>query len=188
MKRGERPAPPLLHGPYRATQCKAGDWIDDELLGLVQVFGWTEGRPIAWPRLKQKGPPSPVLTAELARAVRTESELAVAHWWGVSVALVQRWRRELGVGRCTEGTRHALRQNVESLTADERAGRYAALTTPEARARSAAATAARKGKPAHPETRAALLRGARKPKPAGWAARANAWMLAGKAKRKRPKV
>jgi hypothetical protein len=35
----------------------------------------------------------------MARAVRTESAAAVRFWWGVSVGVVWRWRRALGVTR-----------------------------------------------------------------------------------------
>lgn len=71
-------------------------WLVDERLGLVRVNGWTHAR-IGWPRLKQPGPAVPVVTAELAHAIRTESVIAVAHWWGVSRDRAQRWRRELDV-------------------------------------------------------------------------------------------
>lgn len=101
-------APALLRDDYTAPKCRVGDWIDDELLGRVEVMGWTEA-PKSWPRIRRKGPAGPVLTSDLARAVRTESAKAVAYWWGVNVSQVQRWRRELGVDRVTEGTRERLR-------------------------------------------------------------------------------
>jgi hypothetical protein len=40
----------------------------------------------------------------LAKAVRRESEVAVAHHWGVDEQTVGKWRKALGVGATTEGT------------------------------------------------------------------------------------
>ena len=40
----------------------------------------------------------------LARAVRRESGVAVAHHWSVDKQTVWKWRKALGVGRVTEGT------------------------------------------------------------------------------------
>src|SRR5205823_1413808 len=45
-----------------------------------------------------------VVYGALARAVRRESALAVAHHWGVTPQTVRAWRRALGVGPSTEGT------------------------------------------------------------------------------------
>jgi hypothetical protein len=39
----------------------------------------------------------------LVEAVRRESGVAVAHWWGVSSDVVRKWRRALGVGVVNEG-------------------------------------------------------------------------------------
>jgi hypothetical protein len=41
---------------------------------------------------------------DLARAIRRESEVAVAHHWGVGRLTVWTWRKALGVGATTEGT------------------------------------------------------------------------------------
>jgi hypothetical protein len=53
---------------------------------------------------------------ELARAVRTESAAAIRDWWGVTVGVVWRWRKALGVvGRCgTEGSRRAIQAAAEA--------------------------------------------------------------------------
>jgi hypothetical protein len=42
--------------------------------------------------------PSLLVDDELARAIRNESALALRDWWGVSVGVVARWRKALGVG------------------------------------------------------------------------------------------
>jgi hypothetical protein len=43
--------------------------------------------------------------AGLAEAARRESNAAVRHWWGVTPQTVSKWRKRLGVGRYTDGTR-----------------------------------------------------------------------------------
>jgi hypothetical protein len=55
-----------------------------------------------WPiRAKSR---SLILCGDLVRAVEKEAEQAVAYHWGVTIGTVWKWRRLLGVGRCTEGT------------------------------------------------------------------------------------
>lgn len=167
--------PALLAGPYRPPGCKVGDWINDEVLGLVEVAGWTEA-PLSWPRRKHRGLPVLVLTEELVRAIRTESSMAVSYWWGVSKDKVRMWRRELGVDRTTPGTRQLLQDRYDP-TPEQLARWRAGGNAPETHAKAAAS---RRGKPAAEATRAALRRGAKKPKSSEWGQRANAWMLAGK--------
>jgi len=49
-----------------------------------------------------------LLDDELARAVRHESATAIMAWWGVTVAVVWRWRKVLGVTFINnEGSRRA---------------------------------------------------------------------------------
>lgn len=180
-------APPLIAGPYQAPRCRVGDWLDDEILGAVEVMGWTEA-PLSWPRIRRKGPAGPVMTAELARAVRTESAVAVAYWWGTSTDQVRRWRQALGVERLNEGTRRALREARAAMDPATVARNLAALQTPEVRARSAEG---RRRAPLTPEGRAALQAAGRevgsRPKPPQWGERAHAWMEAGKAQRRKPR-
>jgi len=67
----------------------------------VVITSWTDAR-ISWPRCRaidQTGGSGLLVDEELARAVRTESALAIKHWWGVSKNAVQNWRRALGVTR-----------------------------------------------------------------------------------------
>jgi hypothetical protein len=97
----------LLFGPYQAPPLKRGDravclYRDAE----VVITGWSDAR-IAWPRCHPvgRGGVGLLVDEELARAVRHESALAVAYWWGVSRDAVRYWRRALGVGRAdNEGT------------------------------------------------------------------------------------
>jgi hypothetical protein len=49
--------------------------------GAVEVVGFTTG-PIPWPLAGTKRRPALIVDANLARAVRRESEQAVAQWWG----------------------------------------------------------------------------------------------------------
>jgi hypothetical protein len=56
-----------------------------------------------------------LVTEELVRAVRSESSIAIQHWFGVTVTTVWRWRKAFGVsGLGTEGSRR-LHQVVSEL-------------------------------------------------------------------------
>lgn len=165
-------APPdLIGGPYTAPVCYAGDWLDDAVRGRVQVGGWTAA-PIAWPRRKKTGRAALILCGDLERAVRTESVDAVSYWWGVGATTVWAWRKALGVGRVTPGTRRLLQERTGVPEAAAALGRQRART-PESLAKMAQS---KRGKKASPATRAALLAAAKASKPPGWGARANAWM------------
>lgn len=70
--------------------------------------------PIPWPRCRAKGPSgggsSLVVNEDLARAVRTESAIAIRHSFGVSKTAVNNWRRALGVKQFeTPGSRKLLK-------------------------------------------------------------------------------
>lgn len=166
--------PELIGGPYTASSCRVGDWLDDEIEGRTEVGGWTDGR-LPWPRRKKTGRPSLILTAELARAVRTESVEAICHWWGVGPTKVWQWRKALGVDT-TLGSQRIARRGVPPEAAAKGRARAAEA---DVRARMAEA---KRGRPAPPQTRAALLRAAQSPKPEGWGQRANKWMQDAKRK------
>jgi hypothetical protein len=54
----------------------------------------------------QRGGHGLLFDGELIRAVRTESALAIGHWWGVSEGVVWRSRKVLGIPRAvTEGSK-----------------------------------------------------------------------------------
>src|SRR5699024_1165190 len=127
-----------------------------------------------WPRRKKTGRASLILTAELARAVRTESVAGICHWWGVRPTKVWMWRKALGVDT-TPGSQAIARRGVPPAAAAK--GR-ARASEPDIRAKMAET---KRGQPAPPQTRAALLRAAKAPKPPGWGKRANKWMLDAKA-------
>jgi hypothetical protein len=115
----------LLHGPYRAPRLRVGDRADCLFRDcLVVVTGWTDAR-ISWPRCRPldvpRSHPSLLVDDELARAVRQESAAAVRWWWGVSVGVVWRWRKALGVTRATnEGSRRLIRAAAEKGAAAQR--------------------------------------------------------------------
>jgi hypothetical protein len=115
----------LLHGPYRPPRLRKGDRASCLSKDCdVAVTGWT-GAPISWPRCRPVGVPrshpSLLVDDELARAVRQESAAAVRHWWGVSVGVVWRWRRALGVTRTNNEGRRRMRAAAEAGAARLRA-------------------------------------------------------------------
>jgi len=112
---------------------------------------------IQWPTAKTKARRSLILCGDLVRAVRSESNMAVAHHWGVSVYVVTKWRRALGVAPMNEGSLRLMRIVV--------ADAQDASRTPEARAKH---SATKTGRPAHPRVREALLRTAKAPRLKKW--------------------
>ncbi len=52
--------------------------------------GWPRGRAPGW-----RGMSSPVVTEELALAIRRESPWALCRWLGVSLSLVRGWCKKL---------------------------------------------------------------------------------------------
>mgnify|MGYP001563809477 CR=1 FL=1 len=163
--------PVLLAGPYIPPD---GAVLYDEIDGDVEVGGWSNG-PISWPRRKKTGRHSLILCGDLVRAVRTESAEAIIWWFGVSAVTVAKWRSALGVDR--KNNPGTLRLNKlyapQKLTPERAAKGREAAAHPDIIAKRAAS---KRGKPAHPNTKAALLEAARRPKPEEWGKRANRWM------------
>lgn len=94
----------LRFGPYRTPRFKYGAQVKDARRGTVKIVGLSDA-PIPWPiGAGNRGAKSLVLFGALARAVRRESNQAVAHWWGASGQTVTAWRKALGVPLTTEGT------------------------------------------------------------------------------------
>lgn len=105
-----------LIGRYRTPRVKPGHFISDAVAGEVQVDGITEDVPIPWPYIARVGTQKTlILCADLTKAVNRESVAAVAYHWGVSRWTVRRWRRALGVGRWTEGTKRIWATNADKL-------------------------------------------------------------------------
>jgi hypothetical protein len=94
----------LRFGPYRTPRFKYGAQVKDARRGTVKIVGLSDA-PIPWPiGAGNRGAKSLVLFGALARAVRRESNQAVARAWGVSGQTVTAWRKALGVGPTTDGT------------------------------------------------------------------------------------
>lgn len=92
----------LLHGPYRMPRCRVGRRLKCLVRGRVKVFGITDA-PIPWPYTRREngcGPPIMIVCGDLARAIRCESEQAVAAPWRWSASSKPPTRRDqLGVER-----------------------------------------------------------------------------------------
>lgn len=94
----------LRFGRYRTPRFKYKSIVWDEVRGFVEIVGVTDAR-IPWPLGKRhRAKPSPVVFRDLAKAVRNESNQAVAHWWGVSGQTVTKWRKGLDVEPTNRGT------------------------------------------------------------------------------------
>jgi hypothetical protein len=87
-----------LLGSYRTPRFRYGCTVRCEVRGEVEVVGLHEA-PIPWPVGKRGRAKSLVVFKDLARAVRRESEVAVAHHWSVTGQTVGKWRKALGVER-----------------------------------------------------------------------------------------
>jgi len=95
----------LIGGPYQVPACEVGTSLTCRRFGRQAVGGFTAA-PIPWPyAARQGGKPPLILCGDLVKAIRTETAAAVAYHWGVSRWTVHHWRRVLGVGRFTAGTR-----------------------------------------------------------------------------------
>ncbi len=156
----------LLYGPYIPPKCRVGDKLPCEYRGReVMVRGMSDGL-IQWPSTRRRGAHSLVLCGELIRAVERESEIAVAHHWGVRQEMVWKWRRALKVPAMTLGSRRLrVEYASETLTPEVRSKARDAMHSPDVRAK---LSAVRTGRPVHPSTAAALLEAARRPKSAEW--------------------
>lgn len=154
--------PALIGGPYTAPPHEAGASIRDQLAGRRVTVAGTTDAPIPWPYLAGPGGKRrPILTGDLAEAVRVESAEAVAAHWGVSRWTVRDWRRALGVGRTTAGTRArtaALAPAKLPTEARRRGGRASAGRGQPRTLHLAAAGPGEPLAPARPRDRAPLTR------------------------------
>jgi len=126
----------LLHAPYTAPVPRRGTPSRCLIRGRITVVGWTDAK-LSWPLCTlpgRGGAPSIQVDAELARAVRHESAVAIRHWWGVTAKVVARWRRALGVTRTNcEGSRRLIQAAARAGAAVIKANVW---TAAERRARS----------------------------------------------------
>ena len=134
----------LRFGPYGTPLFRYGAAVKDLRFGRVKVAGISDAR-IPWPYRKKGMPKTLILYGDLAKAVRRESNQAIAFWWGVTPQTVTVWRKALGVPPNTVGTselRSAHFREPWARRAQKKA--VAKARDPERRAKIAAA---KRGKP-----------------------------------------
>jgi hypothetical protein len=146
--------PPCSGSPARCQfphRRKIGGWLKCRMRGKVQVVGISEA-PISWPMTRRPnggGKPFLILCGDLVRAVKRESEIAVAHHWRVSRLTVWAWRKALGVKRNTAGTAELYRAWFPERRDDAAMDRLHASLRSPARAAKIAAAKLGKPRPAH---------------------------------------
>src|SRR5262245_29563768 len=105
-----------LLGTYHTPRFHYGQRALCEVRGTVVINGISNA-PIPWPVCSgigiSSGRTSLVVYKDLAKAIRQESAQAVAHWWGVSVVTVSKWRRLLGVPQNNTGTLRLRREYAD---------------------------------------------------------------------------
>ncbi len=77
----------LIAGPYRMPHCPIGGTLPCEVRGKVRVRSISDGLipwPFTWIR-EDDHRPALILCGDLARAMQTESAVAIQHYWGVRV-------------------------------------------------------------------------------------------------------
>src|SRR5713101_4032555 len=88
----------------------------------VKIISWTDA-PIPWPRCRLidslRGQPSPLVDDELARAIRTESAVAIKFWWGVGTKAVWQWRKAFEISRYGTPGSNRLQRMASALGADK---------------------------------------------------------------------
>jgi hypothetical protein len=156
----------LIYGPYRPPRCRVGDRLACEYRDRdLKVRGITDA-PICWPMARSGSRFSPIVCGDLVRAIRTESEVAVAHHWGIHRATVRKWRRALGVPAMTNGSlRLKIEWTPEIFTPQSCAKAREAMQRPDVRAK---LSAIRKGRRQHHNTIEACRRLGQRPKSEAW--------------------
>lgn len=109
--RREDNTPATKAAAYSPPRVQIGEEIQCEIRGLVTVVDWSDRPGIMWPRC---GPPRGtrgrrglIVSGDLTRALRTETQQAVMDIWGVSQITVSRWKVAIGAPHTTDGTRAA---------------------------------------------------------------------------------
>src|ERR1051325_5417900 len=122
----------LLGGPYSPPRTRRGAFLICEMRGKVKVGGFSDKDnpwPVKW------GTKSLILCGELVHAVKLESEIAVAHHWGVHIKTAQKWRRALGVEAYTDGSHSLMRRTAREHATPKRMRRMTLLARAAGRRR-----------------------------------------------------
>jgi hypothetical protein len=106
-----------------------------------------------------------ILCGDLARAVKIESSLAVAHHFGLSTATVKVWRKALGVPRENEGSRRLWGRIADARTDDRLERARVNSKKPVALAK---ASAKLKGRMIPPQVIDAVRKAAKRPRSSAW--------------------
>lgn len=120
-----------MFGPYGPPKTARGKFLVCESRGKVKVSGYSDG-PIPWP-IKWRTRNSLILCGDLIQAVRRESKLAVAFHWGVSLKMVQVWRRILDVEPYTPGSQWLMRTTARENSTPRKMRRLTELARPVGR-------------------------------------------------------
>jgi hypothetical protein len=137
-----------LLGKYKTPRFRYGRKVFCEVRGEVTICGLS-GAPIPWPIGKRgRSRNSLIVFKDLVKAIRRESNQAVAYWWGVTPQTVSKWRKALDVGIATAGTSRLHREYMqEPWAAEALALANSKAGDPERRRKIAEA---RRGKPRPP--------------------------------------
>lgn len=149
----------LRYGPYRTPRFRYGIVVQDEVRGDVRIVTLSDAR-IPWPRGRRVGSQDTnrglVVYGALLKALRLESNQAVAYWWGVTGQTVTAWRNALGIKRPTPGEIELRRAHFDEPWGH--AARKKALAKARDPVRRAKIATARRGKPRPAHVREALLK------------------------------
>src|ERR1700722_17200632 len=111
---------PKLLGSYRTPRCKPGQVFPCVINGDREVTGITDA-PIPWPyNVPRAAVRQLLVSGDLERAIRTESNQAVAYYFGVSRWQVDDWRRRLQVPRMNPGTAQLWKELAPARLGDPR--------------------------------------------------------------------
>lgn len=111
-----RPTPQLHFGPYIAPAFRYGAKVVCEVRGDVRIIGLSDA-PIPWPLGRsegQRGKAILVVFKGLAKAIRTESGVAVQYWFGMAACTASKYRQALGVEPNNQGTQRLRREHGNS--------------------------------------------------------------------------